>query len=109
MPPAVELLCGVGLILMISLRDPLRDTLMFTEFTQGIVAGCVAMAVFSQLNYDKLIGRYSYIFLLATVLPGLLLASPLGTGPGTSDAEMNLVFFQPLEIMRILLTFVLAG
>jgi cell division protein FtsW (lipid II flippase) len=107
--PAVELLCGVGLMLMISMRDPLRDTLMFTEFTQGVVAGCVAMAVFSQLNYDQLIGRYSYIFLLATVLLGLLLASPLGTGPGTSDAKVNLFFFQPVEIMRILIVFFLAG
>ncbi len=107
--PAVELLCGVGLMLMISLRDPLRDTLTFTEFTQGIVAGCVAMAVFSQLNYDRLMGRYSYVFLLATVLLGLLLASPLGTGPGTSDAKVNLFFFQPVEIMRILIVFFLAG
>jgi len=107
--PAVELLCGVGLMLMISLRDPLRDTLMFAEFTQGILAGCVAMAIFSQLNYEKLMGRYSYVFLLATVLLGLLLASPLGTGPGTSDAKVNLFFFQPVEIMRILIVFFLAG
>jgi len=107
--PATEVLCGVGLMLMISLRDPLRDTLMFAEFTQGIVAGCVAMAIFSQLNYDKLMGRYSYVFLLATVILGLLLASPLGTGPGTSDAKVNLFFFQPVEIMRILIVFFLAG
>jgi cell division protein FtsI/penicillin-binding protein 2/cell division protein FtsW (lipid II flippase) len=107
--PAVELLCGVGLMLMISLRDPLRDTLMFTEFTQGVLAGCVAMAIFSQLNYDKLMGRYSYVFLLATAVLGLLLASPLGTGPGTSDAKVNLFFFQPVEIMRILIVFFLAG
>ncbi len=107
--PAVELLCGVGLMLMISLRDPLRDTLMFSEFTQGILAGCVAMAIFSQIDYDKLMGRYSYVFLLATVLLGLLLASPLGTGPGSSDAKVNLFFFQPVEIMRILIVFFLAG
>src|SRR5258708_34714870 len=54
-------------------------------------------------------GRYSYVFLLATVLLGLLLASPLGTGPGTSDAKVNLFFFQPVEIMRILIVFFLAG
>src|SRR6476646_9504280 len=33
--PALHLLTGVGLILAISLRDPLRDTLEFTKFAWG--------------------------------------------------------------------------
>lgn len=39
--PIVHLLTGLGLILMISLRDPLRDTLAFENFAQGVFLGCL--------------------------------------------------------------------
>lgn len=107
--PAIELLCGLGFILMISLRDPLRDTLMFEGFVQGVVTGCVAMGAFSLLNHDLYLRRYSYIFIALTAILGILLASPLGTGPGTSDAKVNLFFFQPVEVMRLLIVLFLAG
>src|SRR5689334_4341979 len=37
---ALHLLTGMGLILMASLRDPLRDTLEFSKFAWGAAAGC---------------------------------------------------------------------
>ena len=40
--PAILLLTGAGLILMISLRDPVRDNLLFVDFAQGVVGGCIA-------------------------------------------------------------------
>jgi len=106
--PVIYTLCGIGLILMISLRDPLRDTLMFADFTQGVIAGCVALLLFSIPDYDRRFSRLSYIPLIAALL--LIVALGLfGTGPGTSDAKVNLFFFQPVEIIRILIVFFLAG
>ncbi len=106
--PALALLSGIGLVLMISLRDPLRDTLMFIEFIQGVALGCIALAIASTLDYRRLTGRLSYVFLIA----GFVLSAALivfGTGPGGSDAKVNLLGFQPAEVIRILIIFFLAG
>ncbi|HEY3837672.1 MAG TPA: FtsW/RodA/SpoVE family cell cycle protein, partial [Bryobacteraceae bacterium] len=108
MLPAIEVLCGIGLILMISLRDPLRDTLMFRDFVQGIAGGAIVMGAMSRLDYSRHFRRYTYTFIAATALLGLALAT-LGSGPGGSDAKVNLFFFQPVEVMRILIVFFLAG
>jgi cell division protein FtsW (lipid II flippase) len=106
--PAIELLCGAGMILMISMRDPVRDTLMFRDFAQGILGGAVLMAAMSVPDYSRQFRRYSYVFIAATLVLGIALAT-LGTGPGGSDAKVNLFFFQPVEVMRILIVFFLAG
>src|ERR1039457_1097319 len=42
--PAVMLLTGAGLILMIALRDPVRDNLLFVDFAQGVAVGCLLLA-----------------------------------------------------------------
>jgi cell division protein FtsW (lipid II flippase) len=106
--PAVLLLTGVGLILMISLRDPLRDNLLFADFAQGAAIGCVLMAAAALLDYERLFGKLSFVPLLASfaVSAALIL---FGSGPGTSDAKVNLLGFQPVEIIRLLLVFFLAG
>ena len=106
--PTIELLCGAGLILMISLRDPLRDTLMFRDFAQGILGGAILMAAMSLPDYARQFRRYTYVFIAGTILLGIALAT-FGTGPGGSDAKVNLFFFQPVEVMRILIVFFLAG
>ncbi len=106
--PAVLLLSGIGLILMISLRDPVRDNLLFVDFAQGAIAGCILMALAAELNYERLFGNLTFIPLLASFALSALLIL-FGTGPGTSDAKVNLFGFQPVEIIRILLVFFLAG
>ncbi|HEX3681362.1 MAG TPA: FtsW/RodA/SpoVE family cell cycle protein [Bryobacteraceae bacterium] len=108
MLPIICALSGIGLILMISLRDPLRDTLMFAGFAQGAIAGCLALLLFSIPNYQRQFGRLSYLPLVAALLLAVALGV-FGTGPGASDARVNLFFFQPVEIIRILLVFFLAG
>ncbi|MDQ6705277.1 MAG: FtsW/RodA/SpoVE family cell cycle protein, partial [Acidobacteriota bacterium] len=108
MLPVIQVLCGIGLVLMISLRDPLRDTLMFTDFTQGVIAGCAALVLFSLPDYQRHFSRLSYVPLLGALLLALALGL-FGTGPGGSDAKVNLFFFQPVEIIRILIVFFLAG
>ena len=106
--PALLLLSGIGLILMITLRDPVRDNLLFVDFAQGAAAGVVLMAILSSLDYERLTGKLSYVPLLASFALSVLLVV-FGTGPGTSDAKVNLFGFQPVEIIRLLLVFFLAG
>ncbi|HYG99750.1 MAG TPA: FtsW/RodA/SpoVE family cell cycle protein [Terriglobales bacterium] len=106
--PAVLLLSGIGLILMVSLRDPLRDTMIFIYFAQGVFGGCVLLALASVLDYDRLFSRFSFVPLLGSFALSVLLIV-FGYGPGTSDAKVNLFGFQPVELIRLLLIFFLAG
>ena len=106
--PAVLLLSGIGMILMISLRDPVRDNMLFVDFAQGAAAGALLLAVFGSLDYQRLLGKLSFVPLLASFGLSVLLIL-FGSGPGTSDAKVNLLGFQPVEIIRLLLIFFLAG
>lgn len=106
--PALHILTGIGLILMISLRDPLRDTLSFANFSQGVIAGCIVLGVLSFVDFERAFGDLSFVPLLGSL--GLSLALIFfGTGPGTSDAKVNLLGTQPIEAIKILLVFFLAG
>jgi cell division protein FtsI/penicillin-binding protein 2/cell division protein FtsW (lipid II flippase) len=106
--PAILLLTGFGLNLMISLRDPVRDSLLFADFAQGVAAGCILLAIASALDYERLLGKLSFVPLLASfALSALLIV--FGYGPGVSDAKVNLFGFQPVELIRILLILFLAG
>jgi cell division protein FtsW (lipid II flippase) len=106
--PSVLLLSGVGLTLMITLRDPLRDTLAFSSFAQGVAGGCVVLALASTLDYRLISGKLSYVFLMASFVlsAGLIL---FGSGPTGSDAKVNLLGFEPAEVIRVLIVFFLAG
>ncbi|HWB86476.1 MAG TPA: FtsW/RodA/SpoVE family cell cycle protein [Bryobacteraceae bacterium] len=106
--PAVLLLTGAGLILMISLRDPVRDIMLFVGFAQGVAAGCVLLAFAAMIDFERLFGKLSFVPLLASFALSALLIL-FGRGPGTSDAKVNLFGFQPVEIIRLLLVFFLAG
>ncbi len=106
--PLIHLLTGIGFVLMVSLRDPLRDTLTFADFATGTVLGAGAMLLLSSIDYDRIASSYSYIFLAAAVVLGISLIV-FGTGPGRSDAKVNLFGFQPVELVRVLLVFFLAG
>ena len=107
--PAIELLCGAGLILMISLRDPLRDTLMFRDFAQGILGGSIVMAAMSLPDYyAPFPPLHLHLHRRHRRCSASALAT-LGSGPGGSDAKVNLFFFQPVEVMRVLIVFFVAG
>jgi cell division protein FtsI/penicillin-binding protein 2/cell division protein FtsW (lipid II flippase) len=106
--PVLMTLSGMGLILMVSLRDPVRDNLLFVDFAQGAAAGAVLLAALSGFHYERLTGKLSFVPLLVSFGLSVLLVV-FGTGPGTSDAKVNLFGFQPVEIIRVLLVFFLAG
>ncbi|HMC59844.1 MAG TPA: FtsW/RodA/SpoVE family cell cycle protein, partial [Candidatus Solibacter sp.] len=107
--PALHLLTAFGFILMISLRDPLRDTLEFHKFAVGVFLGCLLLAlpVLKICNFERL-SDWCYTPLFAALaLFGLLMA--FGTGPAGNDAKVNLGPFQPVELIKILLVLFLAG
>ena len=105
----MHLLTGIGLILAVSLRDPLRDTLEFSKFAWGVALGCLVLLLPSlrAFNYQRFSAgatrrcspRSRFSFLLMR----------FGSGPGGNDAKVNLGPFQPVEAIKILLVFFLAG
>lgn len=107
--PAVHVLTGIGLILMVSLRDPLRDTLEFKKFAWGVVIGCalLLLPLFRAFQYRNF-SRWVYTPLLAAFALFLALLR-LGSGPTGSDAKVNLGPFQPVEVIKILLVLFMAG
>ncbi len=106
--PLLLLLTGMGLALMLSLRDPLRDTLIFIPFAQGVAAGCIVMLIASLIDWERLMAGYSFVPLLGAIALSVALIF-LGSGPVGSDARVNLGPFQPVEAIKILLVFFLAG
>jgi cell division protein FtsW (lipid II flippase) len=106
--PVTMLLSGAGLLLMIALRDPVRDNLLFVDFAQGAVLGCLLLAGLSALDFERLLGKLTFVPLLASFVLSVALIL-FGHGPGTSDAKVNLLGFQPVEIIRLLLVLFLAG
>jgi cell division protein FtsI/penicillin-binding protein 2/cell division protein FtsW (lipid II flippase) len=107
--PALHLLSGIGLILMVSLRDPLRDTLEFRKFALGVFLGCLLLLLplVRALDYRRMADWIYTPLLAAFALFALLLR--FGSGPGTSDQKVNLGPFQPVEAIKILVVLFLAG
>jgi cell division protein FtsW (lipid II flippase) len=107
--PIVLTLCGLGLLMMISVRDPLRDLLLFRTFSQGVLAGAVLLLAGSLLDIQRSpLRRLTFAPLgVALVLSALLIL--FGSGPGGSDAKVNLFGFQPVEAVKILVVLFLAG
>lgn len=107
--PALHLLSGMGLILAVSLRDPLRDTLEFSKFSWGVALGCATLLLplFRFFDYKRF-AKWIYTPLLASFLLFVLLIT-LGSGPTGSDAKVNLGPFQPVEVIKLLLVMFMAG
>lgn len=106
--PLLLILTGIGYALMISLRDPLRDTLIFVPFAQGVAGGCMVMLMASLIDWEGVMSGYSFVPLLGAIVLSVALIV-FGRGPSGSDARVNLGPFQPVEAVKILLVFFLAG
>jgi cell division protein FtsW (lipid II flippase)/cell division protein FtsI/penicillin-binding protein 2 len=107
--PGLQLLTGFGFLLMVSLRDPLRDSLEFQKFATGVFAGCLLLLLpaFRIFDYRRL-SNWCYTPLFAAL--GLFAAlMAFGRGPAGNDAKVNLGIFQPVEVIKILLVMFLAG
>lgn len=107
--PLLLLLSGVGLMTMVALRDPLRDTLIASTFVSGVCAGVALLLVASEIDYEASRWRRAVLapLGLALLLAALLLV--FGSGPGTSGVKVNLLGVQPVEAIRLLVVFAIAG
>ena len=94
---------------MLSRPDPLRDIPLFVRYSEGVLLGLGLMAALSTVDFGKAAFReLSYLPLLAAIgLCALLIL--FGSGPGRSGAKVNLGPVQPIEAIRLLLAFFLAG
>ena len=107
--PVVHLLTGLGLMTMLALRDPLRDTLAAVTMAQGIAAACAIWIGLSLVDFERPRLRRAVLAPLAAAV-GLALALLLiGGGPAGSGVKVNLLGIQPVEIIRPLFVFSLAA
>src|SRR5690606_36379569 len=106
--PALHLLTPVGLLVLMSLRDPLRDTLSFTHFALRVPGGCLPELPLIFVYFGRSPAAYTFLPLVAALLLSTALIL-FGSGPGASDAKVNLLGFQPVEVIKILLVLFLAG
>ena len=107
--PAVMLLCGVGVMTMCALRDPIRDTVTAGVFATGAALGVLLLAGASEIDFEASRLRRAVVLPLglACALAALLLV--FGSGPGTSGVKVNLLGAQPVEAIRLLVVFALAA
>lgn len=122
--PVIMILTGISFITLLSLQNPLTDrflsrsTLFYFEFGIG---GIIILLLFN-LKYftsDSLLYRL-FVFMgnrkaangwpWALLAMGLLVMTILfGTGPEGSGVKVNLLGFQPSEIVKYLVVLFLAG
>lgn len=106
---AAHLLTGVGFAILVSRPDPLRDTLLFVRYVQGIGLGLAVFSAVSLLNVRKAAFlALSYVPLIAALILSTTLLL-FGAGPAGSNAKVNLGPVQPIEAIRLLLALFLAG
>ncbi len=106
--PLLLLLTGIGFIYMVTLRDPVRDTEQWRDFTLGVMAGGLLLAVIATTDVLA-IARNFYALPLAMAALLFLLLVIFGTGPGGSGVRLNLFGVQPIEFIKVLIAFFTAG
>lgn len=105
--PCILILSGLGLMALYSIKDPLRDTDVFSKQAQGILLGLFAVTIPLSSWYRSLRPwRYTYIFAIFAVIVTSLQAV-FGAGPG--GAKLRLFGMQPVEIVKIALVFFVAS
>jgi cell division protein FtsW (lipid II flippase) len=106
--PLAMVLCGLGVAMLFSQKDPLRDYAVYEHHLIGVVIGIVAMAAAARLapQVRLRIKNYLYVWMLAAfVLVGGLMI--FGRGP--EGVKLNLLGFQPVELIKLLVVFFLAA
>ncbi|MEX2663235.1 MAG: FtsW/RodA/SpoVE family cell cycle protein, partial [Vicinamibacterales bacterium] len=107
--PALLLLCGIGVMAMLGLRDPLRDTMPVTIFAGGVAAGIAVLLLAAEVDYEASQLRRAVILPLAAALTVAMALLLFGSGPGSSGVKVNLLGAQPVEVIRLLVVFALAA
>ena len=104
-----HLLTAIGFAVLLSRPDPLRDSLTFVRFAEGTLIGLATMTAVSLVDFSAAgFVKLSYLPLIVALSLSVLLIF-FGSGPGTSNAKVNLGPVQPIEAIRLLLALFLAG
>jgi len=104
-----HLLTAIGFAVLLSRPDPLRDSLLFVRFAEGIATGLLVMTAVSLIDFGgAAFVELSYLPLVAALSLSIVLIL-FGSGPGSSHAKVNLGPLQPIEAIRLLLALFLAG
>lgn len=123
MLPLVMLLTGFSFLTLLSLQDPLRDRFLAQSMLGYFMAGMVGLCLLMLFNLKKFTvdsGVYRMFmkeskgtaqgFAWAGAAMLLLLLTILfGTGPEGSGVKVNLLGFQPSEMVKFSIIFFLAG
>jgi len=104
--PMLFLLVGMGVVTLLSIKDPLRDGLAYRHHIWGAVVGLPVMLAASRFRYAAL-RRFKYLFALAAMLLTLALFI-WGTSPARGT-RLSLWGFQPVELIKILLVLFIAA
>jgi cell division protein FtsW (lipid II flippase)/cell division protein FtsI/penicillin-binding protein 2 len=107
--PIVLMLTGIGVMSMVALRDPLRDTVLTYRFVLGVAAGCALLVAATSVDFEAWPLRRAVALPLSIAFGVVALLLVFGTGPGASGAKVNLFGVQPVEAIRLLVIFALAG
>ncbi|MEP6915753.1 MAG: FtsW/RodA/SpoVE family cell cycle protein [Acidobacteriota bacterium] len=107
--PILLLLSGIGLMSMLALRDPLRDTTTASGFVSGVVAGMTLLVGASMVDFEASRLRRAVLAPLALALGLAALLLVFGNGPGSSGVKVNLLGFQPVEAIRLLVVLALGA
>ncbi|MEO5595249.1 MAG: FtsW/RodA/SpoVE family cell cycle protein [Chitinophagaceae bacterium] len=127
--PVLMLLCGISMLLLFSIQDPLTDTLYAFQSLQGVIAGLAGYTVLCNINAGRLYTRWWFDWMfnfkkrnvyqlkgwtwLALAILLAVLTVFIGTGPEGSGVKVNIqlggIIFQPGEITKYLLLIFLAA
>ncbi len=106
--PAVALLSTLGILLLFSLKDPVRDMTPYADQTLALVfgGGAALLLALSVPLARAPLHRYGYLYAVAA-LTGTVILGLFGTGPG--GVKLSVAGTQPVEVIKILLVFFLAA
>lgn len=122
--PVVMILTGLSFIALFSLQDPLRDRFLVKSTFIYFCIGMCAIAAFQFINLKKFTPDSGFFRLFifknekraangwpwALAAMGLLCLDILfGTGPEGSGVKVNLLGFQPSEVVKYMVILFLAG
>jgi cell division protein FtsI/penicillin-binding protein 2/cell division protein FtsW (lipid II flippase)/DNA uptake protein ComE-like DNA-binding protein len=106
--PIAFLLSGFGVIALFSVKDPLRDTPVYAHHVFGLLLGLAAMlcGAWMPARMRRNLRHYTYVWALAALL---LLIGLWLFGYGPERVRLSLAFFQPVEIIKLLLVLFMAS
>ena len=106
--PATLLLCGLGVVVLFSIKDPLRDRAVYEHHLWGMLPALFALVVGAKLRASARarIQRYLYLWVISSIL---LAGALFLFGSGPEGVKLNLFRFQPVEVIKLFLVFFLAG